>query len=183
MSTTKVGHKSKLSDLIHYRIRAITVDGRAFVGELMAFDAHMNLVLAECVEHRIPEAQMQDLKRQNGSKEKKEAYSPRLETRPLGLVVLRGEQVLTTVVESAPAMTKKQRALAGERNRAQLAKHKRKGKGVVRAGVASSSTLSKTAPRTPAGANPPGTDGFQQGPAHQQRQPRPFQPPPGFRRR
>lgn len=165
MSVT-VGHKSKLADLLHFRIRAVTNDGKAFVGELMAFDAHMNLVLAECVEHRIPATQMESLK----SKSKDQGSQPRIETRTLGLVVLRGDQVLTTMVESHPTMTKKERALAHEKRVAQLNKHKRKGKGVVR----------------PAGGNAAASAavgqniGFQKG---SQPQARPFQPPPGFKRR
>ncbi|SCU95354.1 LADA_0G15148g1_1 [Lachancea dasiensis] len=161
----KVGHKSKLSDLLHYRIRALTNDGKAFVGELMAFDAHMNLVLAECVEHRIPNHQMELLKGKN----KDSTAKPKVETRTLGLVVLRGDQVLTTVVENGPALSKKERALVLEKKTAQLSKQKRKGKGVVK----------------PVAGNVGGSKipvGFQKG-SQPQAQPRPFQPPPGFKRR
>lgn len=160
--SVKVGHKSKLADLLRYRIRAVTNDGKAFVGELLAFDAHMNLVLAECVEHRIPSTQVQSLK----AKAKEVDAQPKIETRTLGLVVLRGDQVLTTVVESGPTMSKRERAVAHDRKQAQLNKHKRKGKGVVRPGASNNAVA--PAP------------GFQR---TSQPQPRPFQPPPGFRRR
>ncbi|SCV04590.1 LAME_0H19636g1_1 [Lachancea meyersii CBS 8951] len=166
--SVKVGHKSKLSDLLHYRIRALTNDGKAFVGELMAFDAHMNLVLADCVELRIPTTQMAHLKAKN----KDSSAQPKVDTRTLGLVVLRGEQVLTTVVESAPTMSKRERALAQERRSAQLKKQKRKGKGVVK-------PIVKNAAPGPGAMSRPAM-GFQKG---SQPPARPFQPPPGFKRR
>ncbi|SCU88332.1 LANO_0D01794g1_1 [Lachancea nothofagi CBS 11611] len=170
--SVKVSHKSKLSDLLRYRIRVLTNDGIAFVGELMAFDAHMNLVLAECVEHRIPATQMSQLK----SKNKDLNAQPKIETRTLGLVVLRGDQVLTTVVESGPTMSKKERALVQEKKIAQLNKQKRKGKGIIKPVSGNNG---------PAGVSKPGAGskpvvGFQKG---SQPQPRPFQPPPGFKRR
>lgn len=170
--SVKVAQKSRLADLLHYRIRALTHDGRAYVGELLAFDAHMNLVLAECVEHRVPNTQLQILKNKTSSPDDGPAH-PKLDTRTLGLVVLRGDQVLTTVVESAPVLSKKQRAVAHEKKQAQLHKHKRKGKGVV----------ARATPATPAaiGAGRSDTAGPQQNSAPVQA--RPFQPPPGFRRR
>ncbi|SCU83100.1 LAFA_0D01728g1_1 [Lachancea sp. 'fantastica'] len=165
--SVKVGHKSKLSDLLHYRIRVLTNDGKAFVGELMAFDSHMNLVMGDCVELRIPATQMAQLKAKNKDPNAK----PKVETRTLGLVVLRGEQVLTTVVESGPAMSKRERAVAQERKAAQLKKQKHKGKGVVK-------PASKNVTPSAAGAKP--AIGFQKG---SQPAARPFQPPPGFKRR
>ncbi|CEP62934.1 mRNA splicing protein SMB1 LALA0_S06e07272g [Lachancea lanzarotensis] len=168
--SVKVGHKSKLSDLLHYRIRVLTNDGKAFVGELMAFDSHMNLVLGDCVELRIPTTQMAQLKAKNKDPNAK----PKVETRTLGLVVLRGEQVLTTVVESGPAMSKRERAVAQERKAAQLKKQKHKGKGVVKPATKNNAT-----PSAPVSKQ---AIGFQKG-SQQPVAARPFQPPPGFKRR
>ena len=38
--------------LINWRLKVTVNDGRAFVGQMLAFDRHMNLVLAECEEFR-----------------------------------------------------------------------------------------------------------------------------------
>ena len=38
--------------LINWRLKVTINDGRAFVGQMLAFDRHMNLVLAECEEFR-----------------------------------------------------------------------------------------------------------------------------------
>jgi len=34
--------------LINYRLRVTLSDGRQITGQLLAFDAHMNVVLSEC---------------------------------------------------------------------------------------------------------------------------------------
>ena len=43
---------AKLSALVNFRIRVTTIDGRQLVGQMLAFDRHMNLVLADCEEFR-----------------------------------------------------------------------------------------------------------------------------------
>ena len=55
----------------------------------MAFDRHMNLVLGDCEEHR-------PLPPRKGEKE------PRSQRRVLGLVLLRGDEVLSLAVEGPP---------------------------------------------------------------------------------
>ncbi|OBZ66330.1 Small nuclear ribonucleoprotein-associated protein B [Grifola frondosa] len=42
----------KMLSLINWRLKVTINDGRAFVGQMLAFDRHMNLVLAECEEFR-----------------------------------------------------------------------------------------------------------------------------------
>jgi small nuclear ribonucleoprotein B and B' len=55
---------------------------RYFIGTFMSYDKHMNIVLADCCEYRI--TTKGELKRQ------------------LGLIILRGENVLSVTPESPP---------------------------------------------------------------------------------
>lgn len=74
---------------INYRMRVTIQDGRQLVGKFMAFDRHMNLVLGDCEEFR-------KLPPTKGSKEERE------DRRTLGLVLLRGEEVIALQVEGPP---------------------------------------------------------------------------------
>ena len=69
-------------------------DGRAFVGQMLAFDRHMNLVLAECEEFRRIRP-----KKKPGETEAGPVQEMK---RTLGLVILRGEAVVSLSVEGPP---------------------------------------------------------------------------------
>jgi small nuclear ribonucleoprotein B and B' len=78
---------NKTLELVGRRVRVLTHDGRALVGQLLAYDKHMNVVIAECEEFRRT-------RRHSGPG----AGTAR---RTLGLVVLRGRHVSAMTPDNA----------------------------------------------------------------------------------
>ena len=83
--------------LINWRLKVTINDGRAFVGQMLAFDRHMNLVLAECEEFRRVRPKKKAGETEAGPMQEMK--------RTLGLVILRGETVVSLSVESPPPAT------------------------------------------------------------------------------
>mmetsp|Transcript_34229 Transcript_34229/g.85900 ORF Transcript_34229/g.85900 Transcript_34229/m.85900 type:complete len:188 (+) Transcript_34229:161-724(+) len=81
-----ITRKTKMQKYLNYQMRVTLDDGRVVIGTLMAFDKHMNLVLGDAVEHR-----------QIGR-----GKTLREEKRPLGLLVLRGESLISLSAEAPP---------------------------------------------------------------------------------
>lgn len=72
----------KLEKALKKQVRVVTVDGRHLVGTLLAYDGHMNVVLDETQEFR---------KSKKGDEMQ----------RAVGLVILRGESIVSTILESS----------------------------------------------------------------------------------
>lgn len=79
--------------LVNWRLKVTINDGRTLTGQMLAFDRHMNLVLAECEEFR---------KVKPKKKAGEEARPEQDLKRTLGLVILRGETVVSISVEGPP---------------------------------------------------------------------------------
>lgn len=76
---------SKIGQLLNSRVKVTLQDSRVFIGQLLAHDKHLNIVLADCEEFRL-------LKRGNKTGES--------ERRTLGMIVLRGEEVVSISQET-----------------------------------------------------------------------------------
>ncbi|CAH01951.1 mRNA splicing protein SMB1 [Kluyveromyces lactis] len=190
MSQVEVKKKeTKLSDLIDYRIRVATHDGRVYIGQLMAFDAYMNLVMGDCVEERMPHKQIIEVLKSGGNL----SSNVQVERRTFGLIILRGEHVLSTSVESPPQLSKKERIEVQKKNAKKLdnAKKARQGKTSNKMNVGTNgsnitSTNSESSNRVtkpshkPINTNSGAPSRFN---SNSQVRPSRFQAPPGFKKR
>ncbi|KAG0033457.1 hypothetical protein BGZ81_008410 [Podila clonocystis] len=89
-----ISKNSKMMNLINFRLRITLSDSRVLTGQMLAFDKHMNLVLADCEEFRKVKAKS-SAKAPTGATEREEK-------RTLGLVILRGETIVSMSVDGPP---------------------------------------------------------------------------------
>ncbi|KAL7537524.1 hypothetical protein ACHAWF_005793 [Thalassiosira exigua] len=95
------GKGSKLLRYVEHRLRIALADGRQIVGTFLAFDKHLNLVLSDAEEFRTL------------SKSRAAVLEERQEKRSLGLIILRGENVVSVAVEGPPPPSAKRAAQGG----------------------------------------------------------------------
>ena len=104
-----MGGAGNMQSYVNNRLRVKLDDGRDMLGTLLAFDRHTNMVLADAEQHRYVKG-----------------TPPKTERRALGLVLLRGESVVSISVEAPPP------ALRGSRLEKARKAAKKPGQGVVR---------------------------------------------------
>ncbi|KAM0791019.1 hypothetical protein ACM66B_004317 [Microbotryomycetes sp. NB124-2] len=98
-----------MAAIIGYRIRVTLNDSRALVGHMLAFDKHMNLVISDCEEFRRVKAkkgakakQAAAAKNDDDDDDDDQNLAEQEMKRVLGLVIVRGETIVTLTVEGPP---------------------------------------------------------------------------------
>eukprot|EP00555_Chaetoceros_dichaeta_P008634 CAMPEP_0198264354 /NCGR_PEP_ID=MMETSP1447-20131203/15346_1 /TAXON_ID=420782 /ORGANISM="Chaetoceros dichaeta, Strain CCMP1751" /LENGTH=156 /DNA_ID=CAMNT_0043953251 /DNA_START=121 /DNA_END=587 /DNA_ORIENTATION=+ len=90
------GKGSKLLRYVEHRLRVTLSDSRVITGTFLAFDKHLNLVLSDSEEFRTLRSSA------SGGRNRANVVEERQEKRHLGLIILRGENVVSLAVEGPP---------------------------------------------------------------------------------
>ncbi|WDK19315.1 LSM domain-containing protein [Colletotrichum graminicola] len=93
--------QGKMSSQINYRMRVTLNDGRQMTGQMLAFDKHMNLVLADTEEFRRVKVR-QNKPAAPGAGSSSGQTIEKEEKRTLGLTIVRGAHIVSLSVESEP---------------------------------------------------------------------------------
>ncbi|KAI4120073.1 MAG: hypothetical protein LQ345_000029 [Seirophora villosa] len=92
---------NKQGKMINYRMRVTLNDGRQMTGQMLAFDKHMNLVLADTEEFRRVKR-----KPTKGAQSAPGSAAPTMveteEKRTLGLTIVRGTHIVSCSVDGPP---------------------------------------------------------------------------------
>ncbi|KAI1845662.1 hypothetical protein JX265_005352 [Neoarthrinium moseri] len=94
--------QGKMAGYINYRMRVTLLDGRQMTGQMLAFDKHMNLVLADTEEFRKLKRKTAKPAGAPGASTPQTQTIETEEKRTLGLTIVRGAQIVSLSVESAP---------------------------------------------------------------------------------
>ncbi|PNS17730.1 Small nuclear ribonucleoprotein-associated protein B [Sphaceloma murrayae] len=96
--TSSMNKQGKMQGLINYRLKITMVDGRQMAGQMLAFDKHMNMVLADTEEFR----RVKRKPAKGAPGEDQPAFIETEEKRTLGLTIIRGAHIVATTVEGPP---------------------------------------------------------------------------------
>ncbi|KAL9080106.1 MAG: hypothetical protein Q9157_001066 [Trypethelium eluteriae] len=86
--------------MINYRMRITLTDGRQMTGQMLAFDKHMNLVLADTEEFR--RVKRKPTKAQQAPGQAPPTLVESEEKRTLGLTIVRGTHIVSCSVDGPP---------------------------------------------------------------------------------
>ena len=128
--------RRKLGSFINYRIRVALDDGRSISGTFLAFDKHMNLCISDAEEFRT-------LRIKQKSDDVNSDVITKQEKRSLGFILLRGECIVSLIVEGPPPHKDARRGLAGVR-----------GTGVARPATRDAALAASAGPQIVASAAP-----------------------------
>ncbi|ELR06251.1 hypothetical protein V496_07355 [Pseudogymnoascus sp. VKM F-4515 (FW-2607)] len=188
--------QGKMAGLINYRMRVTMNDGRQMIGQMLAFDKHMNLVLADTEEFRRVKRKATKPSAAPGAAGSSAPLVENEEKRTLGLTIVRGAHIISLSVESPPPADPSARlgtSAPGGASAAMAA-----GPGIARP-AGRGLPVGLTGPAAGVGGAPPGLGGFGGAPPFAGRgappgfpggfpppqgfggaPPAGFQPPPGF---
>ncbi|KAM0246307.1 hypothetical protein ACHAP5_004780 [Fusarium lateritium] len=93
--------QGKMAGYINWRMRVTLNDGRAMTGQMLAFDKHMNLVLADTEEFRRVKRKQNKPAAPGASGSATQTVESE-EKRTLGLTIVRGAHIISLSVESPP---------------------------------------------------------------------------------
>ncbi|CAJ0546139.1 Ff.00g096120.m01.CDS01 [Fusarium sp. VM40] len=93
--------QGKMAGYINWRMRVTLNDGRSMTGQMLAFDKHMNLVLADTEEFRRVKRKQNKPAAPGASGSATQTVESE-EKRTLGLTIVRGAHIISLSVESPP---------------------------------------------------------------------------------
>lgn len=168
-----------MAGFINYRMRVTLNDGRQMTGQMLAFDKHMNLVLADTEEFRRIKRKQNKPSAPGASASTTQTIEQE-EKRTLGLTIVRGAHIVSLSVESPPPADPSARL--GKSTGAGLASTLTAGPGVARpAGRGAAAPIALAGPAAGVGgAPPPAFPGFPGAGAPPGFPGRGGPPPPGF---
>ena len=91
------------SKLIGFKVKVTSTNNSEYIGTLLSFDGYMNIVLSDCEEFRLTKKSQLELRKQ--TKQKKYIIDESVikeQKRLLGLVIIRGENIVSVVALAAP---------------------------------------------------------------------------------